>query len=804
MPMARTRGWVCLVAFGLGLVLASAALTRRFGRPGARAEEKASPGRAKAPGGIDRTVLPVPEPKHEPITEADARKAKAPPRFEVKAPRGAPNVVVVLLDDMGFGQPSAFGGPVHMPTAERLARNGLRYNRFHTAALCSPTRAALLTGRNHHSCNMGVVAGMATAFPGNTGVRPHGIAPLAEVLRLNGYSTAAFGKSHETPPWEVSPSGPTDRWPTRCGFDKFYGFLAAETNQYNPLVYDGMVRVTPPRTADYHFTTDMTNQAVAWMRMQKTLTPEKPFFVYFAPGAVHAPHHAPKEWIAKYKGRFDTGWDALREQTLARQKKLAVVPPETRLAPKPKEIKDWDKLTADEKKLFARQMEVFAGFGEHTDHEVGRLVKALEEMNQMDNTLFLYILGDNGASAEGGMNGRVNELTFFNGVEETVADQLKRLDDLGGPMAYNHYAAGWAVAGNTPFQWAKQVASNFGGMRNGMVVHWPGRIKAKGEIRPQFHHVIDVAPTILEACGLSQPRSVNGSPQRPIEGVSMVYSFADGRAKDRHVTQYFEMVGNRAIYHDGWLAGTVHKKPWAAPEHPLEEDVWELYHVAKDFSMSDDLARRRPGKLKEMRALFTREAVKYNVLPIDDRFLERINPAVAGRPVLLGARTSFSLYPGMTGLMESAFPNVKNRSHAILAEVEVPKGGAEGVIVCQGGRFGGWSLYVKAGKVKYVYNHVGLRRYVIASEKPIPPGKATIRFEFTSDGGKAGSGGKGRLLVNGSKVAEGRIEKTNAHFFSTDETAGVGQDDATPVTEEYKEGDNRFTGRIHKVTIDLK
>ena len=528
---------------------------------------------AQAADKLDRSVLPIVEPKRPAITEFDARKATAPPRFEVKAPAGAPNVLLVMLDDMGFGMSSAFGGPIHMPTVERLADNGLRYNHFHTTALCSPTRAALLSGRNHHMNNMGAITEISTSFPGNTGSRPNNVAPLAEMLRLNGYSTAAFGKSHETAAWEVSPSGPTDRWPTRSGFDKFYGFLGGETNQWAPLIYDGLTQVEYRKDPNYHFMTDMTNQAIHWVRYQKSLTPDKPFFMYFAPGATHAPHHVPKEWIAKYKGQFDGGWDQFREETLARQIKLGVVPQGTKLAPKPDVIKDWDKLSDDEKKLFTRQMEVFAGFGEHTDAEIGRLVQAIEQTGQMDNTLIFYILGDNGTSAEGGMNGLFNEMTYFNGVHETVQDILKHYDDLGGPLSYPHMAAGWAVAGDTPFTWTKQVASSFGGTRNGMVIHWPKRIKAKGEVRAQFHHVIDIAPTVLEAAELPEPKVVNGTPQEPIEGVSMVYTFANAKATSRHYVQYFEIMGNRAIYSDGWLAGAVHRAPWEAkPRTVLAED----------------------------------------------------------------------------------------------------------------------------------------------------------------------------------------------------------------------------------------
>jgi arylsulfatase len=755
-------------------------------------------------GRLDRTVLPIAEPQYPPSTALDARKATPPPRFEVKAPAGAPNVLLIMIDDMGFGMSSAFGGPIHMPTVERLARNGLRYNRFHTTALCSPTRAALLSGRNHHMNNMGAITEAATAFPGNTGQRPNNVAPLAEMLRLNGYSTGFFGKNHETAAWEVSPSGPTDRWPTRSGFDKFYGFIGGETNQWAPLLYDGLTKIEPPKDPQYHFMTDMTNQAIKWMRYQKSLTPDKPFFLYFVPGATHAPHHVPKEWIAKYRGKFDQGWDKLREETLARQVKLGVVPEGTKLAPKPEAIKDWDKLTADEKKLFTRQMEIFAGFGEYTDTEIGRLIDALEQTGQMDNTLIFYIVGDNGTSAEGGMNGVFNESTYFNRVQETVQDILKHYDELGGPMSYNHMAAGWAIAGDTPFTWAKQVASNFGGTRNGLVIHWPKGIKAKGEVRSQFHHVVDIAPTVLEVAGLPEPKMVNGTKQSPIEGVSMAYTFADPKAKDRHKTQYFEIMGNRGVYHDGWFAGTVHSAPWELqPRAALLDDKWELYDVRADFSLANDLAAKEPKRLKEMQQLFLKEAVRYRVLPIDDRKIERVNPATAGRPDLMAGRTSLTVYEGMTGMSENVFINVKNRSHAITAEVEIPRGGANGVILAQAGRFGGWSLYFKNGRPTYTYNFVGLQRYTVSTTQPVPSGKATIRFEFAYDGG-LGKGGRGTISVNGQKVAEGRIERTQCCIFSADETADVGVDEATPVTEDYKEGDNAFTGKIRKVTIELK
>jgi len=786
---------------GVGLVSSLVACSGHETRPAAQA-----PAARGAVSGetLDRTHLPIPEPEYPHSTVFDVRNAKAPPRFEVKAPAGAPNVLIVLIDDMGFGQSSAFGGPVHMPNAEALAAQGLRYNHFHTTALCSPTRAALLSGRNHHMNNMGSITETATAFPGQTGQRPDAVAPVAEMLRLNGYSTGAFGKSHETAAWEVSPSGPTDRWPTRSGFDKFYGFMGGETNQWAPLLYDGMNQIEPPHDPDYHFMTDMTNQALGWVRYQKALTPDKPFFVYFAPGATHAPHHVPQEWIDKYKGKFDQGWDKVREETLARQIALGVVPAGTVLAPKPDAIKDWTALSADERKLYARQMEVFAGFGEYADSEVGRLIDGIRDLGQLDNTLVIYCLGDNGASAEGGMNGLFNEMTYFNGQHETVEDILKHYDELGGPTTYGHYAAGWAVAGGAPFEWTKQIASSYGGTRNGLVVHWPAGIKAKGELRTQWHHVIDVAPTLLEVAGLPQPQSVNGTEQAPIEGVSMAYSFDDAAAPDRHKTQYFEIFGNRAIYHDGWLAGTVHRAGWEFhPRHPLADDVWELYDTRHDFSLAHDLAAQQPDRLKEMQALFMSEAIKYSVLPIDDRTLERFNAEAVGRPDLMAGRTSLTVYQGMTGMSENVFINTKNKSHTITAVIDVPVGGADGVIFAQGGHFGGYSLYVHEGKPCFTYNYLGLESTTLSGSAPLPAGRVTVSYEFTFAGGAPGSGGTNSLLVDGKSVATGKLEKTQCCMFSLDDAADVGADLGTAVSASYSVP-AQYKGRILGVTVELK
>ena len=793
--MKKKREQIILNSAGFKALLA-AVLAAAWLAPAAWAEQTP----------LDRTILPVPEPKYPPITELDARNAKAPARFEVKAPAGAPNVVIVLIDDIGFGHSSAFGGPISMPTVEKLAAGGLKYNRFHTTALCSPTRTALLTGHNHHANNAGAIMELATAFPGNTGVRPRTITTLAEILRQNGYSTAAFGKYHETPPWEVSVSGPYDRWPTGSGFDKFYGFIGGETNQWAPAIYDGTVRVEHKQSPDYHFTVDMTDQAINWVSAQQALTPGKPFYLYFATGATHAPHHAPKEWIAKYKGQFSGGWDKLREETFARQKKLGVIPADAKLTPRPKEIPAWGDMSANQKRLFERQMEAFAGFAEHTDHEVGRLVAQLEAIGVLDNTIFYYIVGDNGASAEGGPEGTYNELMALNGIIGKADQMMQHIDTWGSPTTFPHFAIGWAWAGNTPFQWTKQVASHFGGTRNGMVLHWPKGIKAKGQVRSQFHHVVDVAPTVLEAAKLPQPKLVNGIKQRPMDGVSMLYSVDNAKATDRRKTQYFEMFGNRGIYHEGWMASTRHSIPWdmAAKIPPLKDDVWELYHVAEDFSQANNLAQKHPEKLKELQATFMTEAARNNVLPIDDRRAERFNPAIAGRADLLGGRKSLTVYPGMTGMLENAFINVKGVHHTITAEVEVKDAKTQGVIIAQAGYFGGWVLYMKDGKVHHEYNWFALERTNIASTTALAPGKHTIVYEFIPDAAKPGTGGKSILSVDGKKLAEGKIPKTQPFAFSADEGADVGLDGETNVSNDYKQGNNAFTGKINKVTVEVK
>ena len=760
---------------------------------------------------VDRSVLPIPDPEHDPVMVLDAKDPAVafPPIVPLRPPAGAPNVLVILLDDVGFAASSAFGGPISTPTAERLAANGLKYNRFHTTALCAPTRQALLTGRNHHTVGMGVITELATSAPGYNSIRPNTCAPLAKTLTLNGYATAQFGKCHEVPVWQTSLLGPFDAWPSKGGgFEYFYGFIGGETNQYYPAIYEGTTPVEPEKTPEegYHFTEDMTDKAIAWVRQQKALMPDKPFFVYFAPGATHAPHHVPSEWSAKYEGRFDQGWDALRTEILARQKELGVVPADCELTPRHEEIPAWDEIPDELKPILARQMEVYAGFLEHTDHHLGRLVDAIDDLGVLEDTLVYYVIGDNGASAEGTTQGSFNEIMMLNGAAalETTEFMASKIALFGTPEAYNHYAVGWAHAMDTPYQWTKQVASHWGGVRNGTIVHWPNGFSAKGEVRQQFHHVIDIAPTVLEAAGLPHPAAVDGVQQHSIEGVSMRYSFADALAPERRETQYFEMFCNRGIYHQGWTAVTRHSTPWLmTPTLPaLEEDVWELYDTNADWSQSHDLAAEMPEKLAELQALFLEEARKYNVLPLDDRRVERFSPELAGRPTLIQGNSQV-LFGGMGRLTENALVNIKNKSHSVTAEVEVPETGAEGVVVAQGGAYAGWSLYAKGGRPVYCYNLFGLQRFKVEAETPIPAGTHQVRMEFAYDGGGLAKGGTVSLYVDGTKVGEGRVEATVPMVFSADETADVGRDTASPVSDDYDGESSIFTGSVNWVQIDV-
>jgi arylsulfatase A-like enzyme len=757
---------------------------------------------------IKREVLPIPDTPYMGLTTFTAKDPDTSfPKFEpLRPPAGAPNVLVILLDDVGFGASSAFGGPVNTPTAERLAAGGLKYARMHTTALCAPTRQALLTGRNHHSVGMGSITETATPAPGYNAIRPNSKAPLPEILKLNGYSTAQFGKCHEVPPWETSPMGPFDRWPTGSGFEYFYGFVAGETSQYYPALYESTTPVEQGKMPEegYHFTEDMTDKAIKWVRQQKALMPDKPFFMYYAPGATHAPHHVPTEWADKYKGKFDQGYEKLREETLARQKALGVVPPDCELTPWNEDVPRWEEITDDMKPVLARQMEVYAGFLEHTDYHIGRIVDALEDLEVLDDTLIYYIIGDNGASAEGTFTGAFQELTFHNGRPDLEAPEIVKahIDDLGTPRAYNHYAVGWALAMNTPYQWSKMVASHWGGTRNGTVVHWPRGIQAKGEVRNQFTHVIDIAPTVLEVVGIPEPTQVHGVTQSPMEGTSLFYSFNDADAPERHETQYFECVGNRGIYHKGWSVVTMHVAPWRfhLPQSPFDDDVWELYGPG-DWSQARNLAEEKPEELERLKRLWLIEAAKYNVLPLDDR-MERLNADLAGRPQLVLGNSQL-LFGGMGRLTEHSVISIKNKSYSVTADISVPDAGAAGVIVAQGGMWGGWSLYAKEGVLKYCYNLLGHKTWFAESEQPIPAGAHQVRMEFAYDGGGIGKGGLATLFIDGQNVGSGRVEETHAMGFSSDETCDVGREAGSPVSPDYDPRGNEFSGEVNWVQIDL-
>jgi arylsulfatase len=758
-----------------------------------------------------RSILPIPDRPQPGLTTYDAKDPDTsfPPITPLRPPEGAPNVLIVLLDDVGFGASSAFGGPCATPNAERLAAGGLTYNRFHTTALCAPTRAALLSGRNHHSVGMGSITETATSAPGNSSVRPNTKAPLAMTLKLNGYSTAQFGKCHEVPVWQSSPMGPFDAWPSvGGGFETFYGFIGGEDNQWDPALYDGTTPVEAPATPEegYHLTEDLADHACNWIRTQKSLMPDKPFFVYFAPGATHAPHHVPKEWADKYAGRFSDGWDAQREKTFARQKELGIVPADAELTPRHAEIPAWDEMPDALKPVLEREMEVYAGFLEHVDHHVGRVIDTIEDLGILDDTIIYYIIGDNGASAEGTLNGAFNEMANFNGMAalETPEFLLSKMDELGGPSSYNHYAVGWAWAMDAPFQWTKQVASHWGGTRNGTIVSWPNGIAEKGGLRSHFAHVIDVAPTILEAAGLPEPTFVNGVQQSPMEGTSMLYSFGEPDAAERHSVQYFEMFGNRGIYYKGWSAVTKHRTPWVMLGGVIpafDDDVWELYDGATDYSQARDLSVEQPDRLHQLQRLWLIEAAKYNVLPIDDRGAERLNPDIAGRPTLIHGDRQL-LFAGMGRLSENSVISIKNKSFAVTAEMGVPGGGAHGVIIAQGGRFGGWTLFLVDGAARFVYNVLGLQHFSVSADEPLTAGVHQVRAEFAYDGGGLAKGGDLTLYYDGRSVGSGRIEATQPMIFSADETTDVGYDTGTPVSPDYTSATSRFTGRIHWVQLD--
>lgn len=756
---------------------------------------------------MDRTRLPFDgtRPAYDAAVDVRDQRGDLPHRPLARAPEGAPNVLVVLLDDMGFGASSAFGGPCRMPVAEQLAEGGLRYSRFHTTALCSPTRAALMTGRNHHAVGMGTVVEISTGRPGYDATRPLSAATLAQTLSYNGYATGAFGKWHQTPSWEQTAAGPFDRWPTREGFDRFYGFLGGEASQFEPTLVEGTTFVDPPRTAEegYHLSEDLVDKAIDWVREVRTHAPDKPWFCYLPFGATHAPFQVPEGWAEKYRGEFAHGWDRQRELTLERQKELGVVPADAQLAPWTPGVPHWDELSDDDRLAAERLMELYAAFAEHTDAQVGRLVETLREAGELDNTVVLYILGDNGASAEGGIEGTLNETLRLNGIEDDTARIVSQLDTLGTPDSYAHYPTGWAVAMDTPYQWTKQVASHYGGTRNGLVVHWPDGIAARGEVRHQWHHVVDVLPTLLESAGVPVPAVVDGVEQQPLDGVSFRYSFDDAGAPERHVTQYFEMFGNRGIYHHGWTAVAKHKTPWATAQRdtpPMSEDRWELYDTRSDWSQAHDLAETHPERLAELQELFLVEARRNHVLPMDDQLSGRFDARTAGRPA---PPQRLRLSAGAGRLREDAVPSLKNTSFAIRASL-VAQDGVEGVVVAQGGGFGGWSLYVKDGLLTYVYNFGAVTVTHVRASSPLLAGEHLVEVLFTYDGGGLGLGGDVRLVVDGEKVGEGRVDRTLPFFYSMDQTLDVGIDRGTPVTPDYGRAARgfAFTGIIREVVIE--
>ena len=705
-----------------------------------------------------------------------------------QAPRDAPNVIYLVLDDVGYAQLGCYGSEIQTPNIDRIAAGGLRYTNFHTTSLCSPSRASLLTGHNHHSNHLGVITEAATGYPGYDGRMPRSQATIAEVLRQTGYSTFYIGKWHQAPTDETSDAGPHDRWPLGMGFQRFYGFLGGETNQWFPdLVYDNH-RVERPDRPGYHLTEDLTDRAIQFIADQKQITPDKPFFLNLAYGAGHAPHHVAKKYIEMYKGKFDKGWDKVREETLARQKQMGIVPQNTQLAKRNTDVKAWSDLTNDERRLYARMQEVFAGFLTHCDENIGRLMSFLEERNLAENTL-LIVVSDNGASQEGRATGSFNESLYFNQIPDNVEMNMKLIDELGGPMTYPHYPLGWSMAGNTPFQRYKQE-THAGGITDPMIVRWPKMIKDKGGIRSQYHHIIDITPTVLEMIGLQQPRIVNGVDQRPMDGLSLAYSFNDAKAPSRRETQYYEMLGHRAIYHRGWVAVTMHVRG-----EDFEKDPWELYNVTEDFSESNDLAAQNPGKLREMIERWWSEAGRFNVLPLDDRGVIR----AVEQPALNRPRTIVTYYPGMASVPRSNMLNFRGRSYTITADVEIPPGGADGVLVALGGRFGGFSFFVQKNRLSYAYNWVGLERYTVTSTEAPPKGSAKLRVEFTGDGPTRGTAA---LFINEKRVGEGRIARLVPITFGLSEGLTVGRDPSTPVTESYQSPFG-FTGKIKKVVMEL-
>ena len=806
----RRRIILSLLALGFGVLMGHAASTGKLFS--LQAPQKSAPEK------LDRTVLPIPDAPFQGVAKRTLDGSK--PNFPrvVTPPRDAPNVLLILVDDAGFGNPSTFGGPCQTPTLTRLAEQGLRYNRFHVTALCSPTRAALLSGRNHHAVGFGSIAEFAGGWPGYNATWPKSAAGIGRILQGNGYSTAAFGKWHLTPDNQQGPAGPFDRWPNALGFDYFWGFLGGETGQYDPVITENNTCRGVPRGEDYYFPTDMANRTIRWIHDQKAQSPDRPFFVYYAPGASHAPHHVPKAWADRYKGKFDQGWDKLREEAFARQKRLGIIPRSAELTPRDPAFPAWDKVPTEQKKLYARQMEVFAGFQENCDHEIGRVIQAVEDMSLADNTLIFYIWGDNGSSMEGTETGSFNEMTMQNGIPLNAEQQLKLIERYGGIEAWGgpdtqpHFACAWAWAGNTPFQWGKQVASHFGGTRDPMVVRWPKRIKDKGGLRTQFSHCIDVVPTILEAAGIPAPTKVDGIEQMPIHGTSLLYTFDDANAKGRHTQQYFEIFGNRAMYKDGWIAcARLDRIPWRIDPAQLarfapgsgwdpNKDKWELYNLDEDFSEANDLADKHPEKLAELKKLFIEEAERYHVTPLLGGFA-----LLYGFSVPAAERTKFTYYPGTENIGSGMIPHIYNRSYTIAAELDVPRDGAEGVIVAEADLMGGFSLYVQNGKLHFTYSLMGVQVTTLTSKDNLPTGKVDVLYEFTADApGKMGTGGAGKLYVNGKKVAENKLAHSVAVRFSSYAGMDIGKDNGDVVSPTYKaKAPFAFTGKIGKVVFDL-
>jgi arylsulfatase A-like enzyme len=796
-----------VVAEGLAVVSLTAALVV----PLATAQQVTGVlGSPSATTTIKGDQLPPPPPKFGGVIKESAKDSKTwwPPR--VVPPKGAPNVLLIMTDDQGYGVNGTFGGVIPTPALDRIAKAGLRYTQFHSTALCSPTRAALITGRNHHAVGFGVISELSTGYPGYDSIIGPQNATIGTILQDNGYATSWFGKNHNTPPFQYGVSGPFDQWPSGMGFQYFYGFMGGETDQWTPYLFRDHTQIFPwIGKPGYNLITDMADEAIHYMNELKAAAPDQPFFVYYVPGGSHSPHNPTKEWIDKFKGKFDMGWNTMREEIFANQKRLGVIPANTQLTPWPDELKKWDALSANEKKLFARQAEVFAAYTAYTDHEIGRVIQAVEDMGKLDNTLIIYIAGDNGTSPEGTQLGTPNQYTSYNGVLEIpVEEQLKFYDAWGSAATYPHMAVAWAWAFDTPFKWTKQVASHFGGTRQGLAISWPARIKDAGGIRTQFHHMIDIAPTILEVAGIKAPAMVNGIKQNPIEGVSMSYTFdkANADLASTRKTQYFELVSNRGIYHDGWYANTTPPVgPWVlnSPMPDVNAYKWELYNLKEDYSQANDLAAKMPGKIKEMQALFMQEATKYGVFPLDNSTFAR---AIAQRPSATAGQTVFTYSGEMPGIPTGNAPNILNRSFTITAEVEVPQGGGDGMIVTEGGRWGGYGLYVLKGKPVFTYNLLMLlsaRWAAPAEQPPLAAGKHTIVFDFKYDGPGIAKSGTGVLKVDGKELRTLQIPKTIPFLVPADESFDVGVDTRTGVNDLDYQVPFRFTGKIDKLTFNL-